>query len=222
MKKIGLLALALVLALGTFGVAYAAWTDTIYIEGTVNTGSVDLSIVELSSTLVYKVVGLEPDEIVIVHQRVNMRPSDGITWSVINDPPIPANGILIASAITTSPSDDHITVTFDNAFPLDTLTADFIVHYVGSIPAKVDAELTGFTGTPEDLALLEAAAAVHFFEWDEVTGKGEEIFDVVQMHYCDYVYCVMTLDIPQEDQYMNLNGGFSAVIEAIQWNEYGQ
>ncbi len=42
MKKFGLLCLAIVLALGSLGVGYAAWTDTIYIEGTVNTGSVSL------------------------------------------------------------------------------------------------------------------------------------------------------------------------------------
>jgi len=42
MKKFGLLCLALVLALGALGVGYAAWTDTIYIDGTVNTGKVCL------------------------------------------------------------------------------------------------------------------------------------------------------------------------------------
>ena len=39
MKKLGLLCLALVLALGALGVGYAAWTDTIFISGTVNTGN---------------------------------------------------------------------------------------------------------------------------------------------------------------------------------------
>ncbi len=40
MKKIGLLCLALVLALGALGVGYASWTDTIFIDGSVTTGSV--------------------------------------------------------------------------------------------------------------------------------------------------------------------------------------
>jgi hypothetical protein len=44
MKKIGLLALALVLALGTLGAAYAHWTDTIYIDGQVCTGEVDVGL----------------------------------------------------------------------------------------------------------------------------------------------------------------------------------
>jgi hypothetical protein len=40
MKKIGLLCLALVLALGALGVGYASWTDQIAIFGTVETGEV--------------------------------------------------------------------------------------------------------------------------------------------------------------------------------------
>lgn len=38
MKKIGLLCLALVLALGALGVSYALWWDDLYIEGSVDTG----------------------------------------------------------------------------------------------------------------------------------------------------------------------------------------
>lgn len=40
MKKIGLLSLALVLALGTLGVGYAMWSDTLVIDGTISTGEV--------------------------------------------------------------------------------------------------------------------------------------------------------------------------------------
>jgi hypothetical protein len=41
MKKIALLALALVLALGSLGVAYAMWYEDLFIEGTVYTGELD-------------------------------------------------------------------------------------------------------------------------------------------------------------------------------------
>jgi len=41
MKKIGLLCLALVLALGTMGVGYALWYEDLYINGTVETGNLD-------------------------------------------------------------------------------------------------------------------------------------------------------------------------------------
>ena len=42
MKKFGLLCLALVLALGSLGVGFALWSDTLYIEGYVFTGEVDV------------------------------------------------------------------------------------------------------------------------------------------------------------------------------------
>jgi predicted ribosomally synthesized peptide with SipW-like signal peptide len=50
MKKIGLLALALVLALGALGVGYAMWTDTVTVNGTINTGSIDLAIKDIGVT----------------------------------------------------------------------------------------------------------------------------------------------------------------------------
>lgn len=49
MKKIGLICLALVLALGTVGVGYAHWSKNLYIEGTVNTGEVNLEIISVAS-----------------------------------------------------------------------------------------------------------------------------------------------------------------------------
>ncbi len=43
MKKIGLLSLALVLALGSLGIGYAHWTDTLQIKGDINNGWVDVN-----------------------------------------------------------------------------------------------------------------------------------------------------------------------------------
>jgi hypothetical protein len=46
MKKIGLLCLALVLALGSLGVGYAMWYQTVYIHGDVTTGNLQMCIEE--------------------------------------------------------------------------------------------------------------------------------------------------------------------------------
>jgi len=46
MKKVGILALTLVLALGALGIGYARWSDTVTVTGTVNTGNVKIGIVD--------------------------------------------------------------------------------------------------------------------------------------------------------------------------------
>lgn len=51
MKKIGLLCLALVLALGTLGVGYAMWSDEVIIEGTVDTGTLRIGIIKAEAEL---------------------------------------------------------------------------------------------------------------------------------------------------------------------------
>ena len=50
MKKIGLICLALVLALGALGVGFAMWDKTLYIDGTVNTGEVNAIFTTASCT----------------------------------------------------------------------------------------------------------------------------------------------------------------------------
>ena len=68
MKKIGLIVLALVVALGALGAGYAAWTDALTITGTVNTGYVEIGIREMGNdmgtgngvaAIVYENVGAE-------------------------------------------------------------------------------------------------------------------------------------------------------------------
>jgi hypothetical protein len=46
MKKVGFIALALVLALGSLGAAYAMWDKILYIDGTVMTGEVNAEFVD--------------------------------------------------------------------------------------------------------------------------------------------------------------------------------
>ena len=56
MKKIVLICMALVIALGAVGVGYALWSDSLFIQGTIETGEVDVCIVSIASDD----VGLDP------------------------------------------------------------------------------------------------------------------------------------------------------------------
>ena len=55
--KIGAMFLISILALAGIGMGYAAWTDTITITGSVNTGSVEWAFTGYSGTWVWKVWG---------------------------------------------------------------------------------------------------------------------------------------------------------------------
>jgi predicted ribosomally synthesized peptide with SipW-like signal peptide len=48
--KIGAMFVIAMLSLAGIGIAYAGWTDTIQITGTISTGSVDWDIIEYSGT----------------------------------------------------------------------------------------------------------------------------------------------------------------------------
>jgi hypothetical protein len=64
MKKVGILILTLIIALGSLGAGYAMWSDTIYVDGTVNTGEVCLDWLTWDdSDICYGNEGEEPDAV---------------------------------------------------------------------------------------------------------------------------------------------------------------
>jgi hypothetical protein len=54
MKKIGFVILALILVLGTMGVAFSMWSQTVTVTGQVNTGNVKLTISDPTGTWAFK------------------------------------------------------------------------------------------------------------------------------------------------------------------------
>jgi len=205
MKKIGLLCLALVLALGALGVGYAMWQDTVTIEGTVNTGSVEISIEDLSETYVYKVLD-----------------THGIMMSDVEivDP----NLLLVASAtaedVTVDGGAKTVEMTFDNIFPTcDPIVADVLLHYTGSIPVHVDVSET--FGGDDDLSPYLVQ------QWwlstdDGITWEPLET-EMLQLHYCNLVWLVVYLDpVALQDagkDAQGLSGTFTKTITVYQWNE---
>jgi len=234
MRKIGLLALALVLALGALGVGYAAWTDTVTIEGTVNTGTVDLVVEGYSGMWMWKIPGGDPD------YKLSTNPAYEPTQ--VLEYPKPFIVAYSCAAQTTAgatpaPVDDSVTVTFNNLFPLlgadgraTPWEADFECHYVGSIPVKVmieeikiepktgDDDLSGLTITISAYTMLGESKV-----WTPIT---PEELEGLQIHYCDRVRFVVNILVPQyatealNEPNMGQNGTVTGQIKVIQWNEY--
>ena len=230
--KLGAMFLVAVLALAGIGVGYAAWTDTITIDGTVNTGNVDIDITMVSSTWVYKVLGAGNTgyglETVVHHDWGSTDPN----------PPTGQVGVdwwLVASAIATDTSTEEtntITFTYNNLFPCIDFCVDLLWHYDGSIPVKIN--IADFTVDPTqtDQALIDlwvngkqadgTGAWIDWY-WSDVNGyKGNLIPDPIgiQLHQSNYILVEGHIHLPQDNALMSLNGVFTANVEVVQWNEY--
>lgn len=231
LKRIGVLALALVIALGALGVAYAAWTDSVYIGGTVNTGTLDIDISGVSSTFVYKVpgapdTGFGPETVVhYVYGATDLEP--------------PVGGTLISSAVTVAdntPDADLATMTFSGLFPDIDFIADLELEYLGTIPAKVQvAEI--YADDPGDTKLaalwtlgkVTKGDPIRYGAWIDGELSVNDGYDWtyiddplgLQLHKYDLVHVTLHVNLPEEEQFQNLvNLGFTGIVTVIQWNEY--
>ena len=209
--KIGAIFLISILALAGIGMGVASWTDTITIDGTVNTGTVQYTIKEYSATWAYKVI-LTGEIVYEDHELVD--PGNIGLYPVAN-----------AVAREGAADEDDVVMTFNNVFPKVRLTADFIFHYDGSVPVKIsEMSFVPTTGGYDFSPYLEYEA--HPATWDEILEEWiiDDTVDVdlgYQLHYCDHVWVGVTLyvfdNIPEMQDKV---GSFGGNIELVQWNEY--
>lgn len=133
-NKIGALFAVSFLALAGIGISYAGWHDVITISGSVQTGDVSWEIVEFSGTWVYKI---KPHGILRNHQTYLPDYTEmgddpgGNPGGIVGDGPV--------ARAWAEPGDDpnSVNIHFENLFPCQDFTADFVVKYTGSIPARV-------------------------------------------------------------------------------------
>jgi hypothetical protein len=139
MKKIGLLCLALVLALGTLGIGYAHWCDTIYIEGQVTTGELCVEFVNCDLMDDEEPVNYggdyptdDPDN--TSNNGFVFEPGKGYWWELDKN----------VGWGTQNISDDGmwggktLTVTLNNVYPSYFNELTFYLHNCGTIPLKID------------------------------------------------------------------------------------
>ena len=223
MKKIGLLSLALVLALGALGIGYAAWTDQVTIQGTVTTGTLSLDVIGYSGTQLFKTD--DGGEL-----KVEWQNETGIP------PAAPAEAIQLVASSGARPGDPaleqrDVVVWFDNIFPCNNFTANVKVHCAGSVPVHVKAELLPLD--PETRELMAdiiqhgGHVKVEGWLWNSIDEEEEDAVLVdpcnfIQMHNCDVLKLVLIIYIPQHDDLMERSGSFWVDINAIQYNKEAQ
>ncbi len=244
LKRIGLLAFAMVIALGAMGVGYAAWTDSVYINSTVYTGTLDIDIWATSSTFVYKEPGMYDP---LYGNDIVVRYVDGSSDSYLNSHP---EAELIASAVTTFNNGgdaDLATMTFDGLFPCIDFQADLYLEYNGTIPGIIEVAIVNpDNDAGPDKATKDAIIAElwnlgqngdpgkgipprtygAWFVGKKSTNYGVDWVGVdapegIQLHRYDFAHVILHVHIPQDPAYENLSGlKFEGVINVIQWNEY--
>ncbi|RLE40776.1 hypothetical protein DRJ16_06895 [Candidatus Woesearchaeota archaeon] len=219
------------MALAGIGAGYAAWTDTIYIKGTVNTGTVDLNVVAYSGTWVYKVY---PHDIFTWHGWANPKtgePMDDIDLLISEQ----FNGAekyeLIAYATAYKAGNDKVQVVWYNLFPCIDFWVDIVFHYDGSIPARI-ATTTDYKiiKGQEWIGQLEADGGLNAWCYrtedptpyikPDLMPKYEEVWIGYQLHQCNYFKLDIWAHLPQDPYYMGKSGKAVAQIEVVQWNEY--
>jgi hypothetical protein len=224
MKKIAILTLVVVLMLSSLGVGLAKWFDTITIEGTVETGSLDLVVEEYSGTWVYKCF---PHQEIVIHGTPGGK-ENGLPftpalemgdWGEFGE----EECILVAKAEASEtldendqPVDDSITMTFANLFPNDhfdppfSYMADAYLHYDGTIPGRLDNLRLRYcpdeTGDGDWMKALYDAGDIRLFAakvmdpaQNPMDPSPEPLECGFQLHYCDWIKLWIEIDIPESD-----------------------
>lgn len=213
-KKMGLLFMVLVIALAGLGVGFAAWTDRITISGTVETGSVCLEIDDYSGTWVYKDLLIDRDPVITTEPMID---PGGMAY------------MLVASAFAEAGPGDtgaDVIMTWDNLFPCIDFSADFVMHYCGTVPAKLAWFEWGFIDAPEEgIDLLDVTVTGEHIGYINAAGTYTYFADPIpvglgyQIHYCDLIEVTITIHVPQNNDLMNLSGSAWAEVGVVQWNE---
>jgi hypothetical protein len=144
MKKIGLLCLALVFALGALGVGYAMWSDTLYIDGTVYTGDVDVEFSNQmpndSATLTDLSTG-DPAEPGTWTDGGNIDDPTYWTWSGAVQPETNPNDPEFKEVASIDCNIDEatstLTVTIDHGYPSYFGGVGFTIDNLGTVPVKI-------------------------------------------------------------------------------------
>ena len=129
MKKIGLIALIVVLSLGVIGVGYAAWSQTFNVTGTVSAGSYIISIAQTPVATLF---------------------NDGGTigtfsaGSSLHD--VSSTATAAISAVTSTGTSAGFSITITNGYPGLKLKVPYTLTNTGSVPSLISAVKIGTKG----------------------------------------------------------------------------
>lgn len=180
-------------------IVYGGFTGNIQYQGHVNTANIEFEIVEYSGTWVYK---------------------DLITGECIILPYEDANPhyMLVAYGKAQQGTIGYdVDFIFDNIFPCIYFKADFIAHYIGSIPVHLNGMKFDVDEQLKPYISWEAYKCT--YENNRYI-KGEKVELGYQLHHCMYIWVDVIVKLPQDDRLQDIYTKFYGSLDVIQWNEY--
>jgi hypothetical protein len=211
MKKIGLLCLAVVLALGSMGFAYAMWYEDLFIEGTVQTGELDW---EFDCGTV--TVGDPCDPATIDKQCGDL---------FTNPTPVSTGKNVGCTDVICLDTDkdgdvDTLQVILYNTYPGYYVHIGYYVHNNGTIPLHFE-EAT-ISDCDDETYVFYAIPCVVSFDGDE---DGDLDFDVrfgdnfnAQVHPCESIDQSFDVHVRQQAE-QGATYCFEIKLRAVQYNE---
>ena len=225
MKKFGILCLALVMALGALGVGYAAWTDTVFITGTVSTGEACVEFVPrlASSDPCTNPANPGDPNWVSLDETAGPCFSGGLTY--------PIEPKDVACTTVTKTADDTVEVVITNGYPCYAVEVTLHAENCGTVPMIAKAVVltyTDATGTEQSITLTDGGCyyidGVTQYEYPDDWGH------VLQLMWVNNTGTQREPGGIWEDSLLihvlqpaNQNDSYSFTItrEYIQWDEYG-
>jgi len=220
--KLGVMFIVTVMALAAIGAGYSAWFDTITIEGSVSTGSVEWEIVDYSSTFVYKIWDCDnpemtpENEILIDYDHATEGDSEDYVHRTFMGEHCGIEHIASAVAKPHPGGEYDVLVEFNNLFPCIWFKADIVIEYTGSVPGKINDIYYEATGGIDWITPLIASSDIY------ATARcdGEVVELGYQLHEGDEIHIELWVHIPQNNDLMLKEAAFTASFEVVQWNEY--
>ncbi len=229
--KLGIIFVVGIMALAGVGAGYAHWTDIIYIEGTVSTGSVGWEFIDHSGTYAFK--DTDTDDLVVL-QGLSNNPDYYLCGY--------AHGVIL--------DDHHGLMKFDNIFPLGNdgpWHADLVIHYTGTVPGKINSitidhdNSNWWDNTPAAPGAGTGPGTIDWITEDKIYvtdtntdtvinpseyGLPGDYFTMdnicgVQLHECYNIEFVLEIIVPNDNAYQGFGPVYFDVdVEVINWNEY--
>jgi len=203
MKRIGMICLALVLALGALGVAYAPWTDEVEITQTVETGELEVGV----SGEAY----LHRDDKEVASVEVTF---GEFKFSKDTDPPYPDEYY------------ESVTVTVGNLYPGVRVFEDFYITVGGTIPVKLmlDWDVDDPDGVYDHMG-FRCTVLRNPWVGGPTLYKGDDpceaaaVLEGLQVYPCETIVISLNKYLEQSAPH-GASASATLTVTAIQYNEY--